>query len=104
MNIILCFSPIIPHFANECLDEMGFQGDLSWPEFKKSFLISDDIKLVIQINGKKRSILNTKKGINELDVIRLVEEDKIIEKYLKDKTIKKTIFVKDRLINFLVNE
>ncbi len=104
LNIILCFSPIIPHFANECLDEMGFQGDLSWPEFKKSFLISDDIKLVIQINGKKRSILNTKKGINELDVIRLVEEDKIIEKYLKDKTIKKTIFVKDRLINFLVNE
>ena len=104
LNIILCFSPIIPHFANECLDEMGFQEDLNWPEFKKSFLISDDIKLVIQINGKKRSILNTKKGINELDVIRLAEEDKIIEKYLKDKTIKKTIFVKDRLINFLVNE
>ena len=58
----------------------------------------------MQVNGKKRAILNTKKGIEEVEVLKLAKYEKNMKKYINDKNIKKTIFVKDRLINFIVNE
>ena len=103
-KILLCFSPVIPHFANECLSELGVLKNDKWPEYEKYSLENEDINFVIQINGKKRGILNAKKGIKEIEVLQLVKEDRNIYKYLQDKKIKKTIFVKNRLINFLLNE
>ena len=63
-----------------------------------------NVNFVIQINGKKRLIINIKKGINEEDLLKIVKKDERMKKYLNKKEIKKTIFVKDRLINFLLNE
>ena len=103
-NILICFSPIIPHFTNECLSEIGFQNNLEWPKFKEAFFESDEINLVVQVNGKKRAILNAKKGIEEIEVLKLAKYEKNMKKYINNKNIKKTIFVKDRLINFIVNE
>ena len=83
---------------------MGVVGKLEWPKYNLSIINDDEIKIVVQINGKKRSILSIKKGIEENDVLDLAKKDKIIEKYLKNKEVKKIIFIKDRLINILINE
>ena len=64
----------------------------------------DQIDLVIQINGKKRSVLNVKKGISEKDLFEIAKKDKILDKYLSNNEIKKIIFVKDRLMNILIND
>ena len=104
LKILVCFSPIIPHFSSECIQDLGVVGKLEWPKYNLSIINDDEIKIVVQINGKKRSILNIKKGIEENDVLDLAKKDKIIEKYLKNKEVKKIIFIKDRLINILINE
>ena len=62
------------------------------------------IGYVIQINGKKRSIINANKDLSENDVLSLVKKDKLVDKYLTNKTITKIIFVKNRLMNILTNE
>ena len=62
------------------------------------------IKIIVQINGKKRLILNTFNGIEERELLEIVKKDKIIQKYLNNKDIKNIIFVKNRLINILLNE
>ena len=99
-----CFSPVIPHFTSECLSEIKVIQEIKWPEYDKSILETTETNFVIQVNGKKRTVLKVKKDIQENDLLKLVKENKIASKYLVSKEIKKVIFVKNRLINILVNE
>ena len=102
-KILICFTPIIPHFTNECLSEININDEMEWPDYDKSFLEMEEVKFVIQINGKKRAILNVKKDIKEDDLLKLVKENKSIDKYLNNSEIIKVIFIQNRLINILTN-
>ena len=64
-------------------------------------LKDQEITLVVQVNGKKRGLIVTKKDLSEKDA--LIEAKKIenIKKNLKDKKIVKNIFVKNKIINFI---
>ncbi len=59
---------------------------------------------VIQINGKKRTINNAEINLKEDNILNIAKNEKLLDKYLNNKSIKKVIFVKNRLINILVNE
>ena len=59
---------------------------------------------MVQINGKKRAILKEKRDIDEESLLNKVKSNNMLEKYLKNKSINKVIFVKNRLVNLLVNE
>ena len=50
--------PLIPHLASECLEDVQDNNKKKWPKVEEQFLTSNNVNLVIQINGKKRSIIN----------------------------------------------
>ena len=52
-KILIVMTPIVPHLANECLSKLGNEKDFNWPKLEKDFLVTDNIEVVIQINGKK---------------------------------------------------
>jgi Leucyl-tRNA synthetase len=56
----------------------------------------------VQVNGKKRAVLEENKGINEQTLINKIKKSDTFEKYLKNKNVYKTILIKDRLINFII--
>ena len=69
----------------------------------KEQIIEENINFVIQINGKKRAILNVKRDISEKDLLSEIQQNKQeLKKFLKDQIIKKTIFVSNRLINIIL--
>ena len=103
-KILICFSPIIPHFCSECLEDLNINEQINWPEFDRSMSEEKTTNIVVQINGKKRAILNAKKGIEERELLENIKEDKIVKKYLDEKQINKIIYIKNRLINILVND
>ena len=103
-KILTCFNPIIPHFTSECYNELKDKADISWPTYDKMTLEHDTINFVIQINGKKRTILNANKDISEGDLFELIKKDKIADKYLKNVKINKIIFIENRLMNILIND
>ena len=103
IKILTCFSPVIPHFASECLSQLNTK-NMNWPNYDNSILELKEVSIVIQINGKKRALLNTKKNISENDLLKLAKENNIIKKYLDKKEIKKVIFVQNRLMNILIND
>ncbi len=103
-KILICFSPVIPHFTNECLKQLGFQDKFEWPEYDTSIFEKTDFDLVVQINGKKRALLKVKKDMPQDEIMRLLKENNNLKKYLKIEKIKKVIFVKNRLINVLIDE
>ncbi len=103
-KIMICFTPIIPHFCHEILSDLGVDNNINWPEYDKKLILNDYINLVVQINGKKRAIHKTTKDINEESLLKDLKNLKALDKYLTNKNIKKIIFVKNRLINILLND
>ncbi len=103
-KILILFSPAIPHFTAECLDDINLLEKIEWPKTDKNLLVEDRIDYVVQINGKKRAILNESRDIDQNTLMSKIKLNKFSEKYLKDKSINKIIFVKNRLINLLINE
>ena len=100
-NFLSVISPIIPHFASECLEELSFDNLNKWPDVDKSLLQKQMIEYVIQINGKKRGLIKENTDMNEKEFLKKTKDNKIMKKALQDKKIKKTFFVKNRLINIL---
>ena len=100
-KILILMSPFIPHFANECLEEID-QGKIKWPTIIMEELIDENINFVIQINGKKRGILKVKNNISEKNLLKAIKENKETEKLLLEQKILKTIFVSNRLINIII--
>ena len=94
-------TPIIPHFANECLDILNIK-DIKWPDYDLSMLKEELVNIVIQINGKKRALIQTKPNIDEEKLFEIIMNNEKIIKYLDQKTIKRKIFIKDKLLNIII--
>ena len=73
-----------------------------WPEYNPKLIKEERFKLVIQINGKTRDTVTADKRISKNEAEELALGSEKVKKHLGDKKIKKIIFVKDRLINFVV--
>ena len=100
-KILILMNPFIPHFSNECLNTIN-ENQIKWPKISKEDLIEEDINFVVQINGKKRAILKVKRDVVEKEILEIIKLNLEIEKFLKDQTIKKSIFVPNRLINIIL--
>ena len=103
-KILICFSPVIPHFTNECLEDLNINDGLDWPDFDEKLLEEEEVNIVVQVNSRKRGLLKTSKNIMEKDLLEIVKKDKIINKYLSEKKIIRVIFIKNRLINILIDD
>ena len=60
---------MIPHLSNECLEQLKIN-NLNWPSIDEKFLNEEKINIVVQINGKKRGVINTEKDISEENLIK----------------------------------
>ncbi|MDA7479758.1 leucine--tRNA ligase [Candidatus Pelagibacter ubique] len=100
-KILILMNPFIPHFSNECLNTIN-KNQINWPKISKEDLIEEDINFVVQINGKKRAILKIKRDVVEKEILKIIKTNLEIEKFLKDQSIKKSIFVPNRLINIIL--
>ena len=101
-NILYLLSPIIPHYAEECLSELNVKEKIMWPEADKKYLQEDKVEFVIQINGKKRFTIKSNTDSTEKEVYdKIIKEEYFIKNY-GAMNIKKTIFVKNRLMNLII--
>jgi leucyl-tRNA synthetase len=101
-KILKAFTPIIPHFAFECLDSLNVQDKINWPNIDQKFLRKEIFNIVIQINGKKRCIKTFEKEISEKDLLSNLKTDEKILKFLNNRPIKKNIYIKNKLINLII--
>ena len=103
-KILTIFFPIIPHFVSECMEDLNLNLEVDWPKIDKKFLEDNIVNYVIQVNGKKRGLINSEKNISEDELFNIVKSKNLLDKYISNKNIKKTIFVKNKLLNILIND
>ena len=101
-KILIAMSPILPHFSNECLEIINENNKIIWPSYDEKQLEESSTLIVVQINGKKRGLINANLGANEIEIMQLTNKDQKISKYLFGKKIKKKIYIKNRLINIII--
>tara|TARA_A100001011_G_scaffold400263_1_gene513656 strand:+ start:9963 stop:12503 length:2541 start_codon:yes stop_codon:yes gene_type:complete len=104
IDFMTILTPFTPHLAHECLSNLVSTSNKSllWPEVDKKYSKKSVIKLAVQISGKTRAILEVKNDISEKDAINECKNSNKIKKYISDKEIVKVIYIKNKIINFLV--
>ena len=100
INIMKQMIPFAPHLSHECLELMKCKDVGVWPKIVKSSL--ENIKIAVQINGKTRDIMTIKENLDQQDVKDLILNKSKAKKYIEGKNITKTIFVKNKIINYII--
>lgn len=100
---ILC--PFAPHIANELWEQLPgnepFVEQLAWPEHDEALAAESELEIAVQVNGKLRATVTVSAGTEEAEVVKLAREQENVAKFL-DGEPKKTIYVPDKLVNFVV--
>ena len=97
--------PFAPHMCEEINALFGGKKSLQlevWPSYDPAEIAEQEIRLVVQINGKARSVVSIPSDSDEDTARKIAVADEKISKYLANQKVKKVIFVKNRLINFVV--
>jgi leucyl-tRNA synthetase len=94
--------PFVPHLAHECLEQLGEENTDIWPKIDGTLNTDEKIKIAIQINGKTREVIEVKKDSDEKNVINESKKNKKINEQLTKSEIKRIIFVKNKIINYLI--
>ena len=98
-------SPFAPHITEEIWHSLGHKTFLVrelWPKWDENLILDEEIKIVVQINGKVRAEIMIQVGETEEEIKTKALASEAIVKYLSGKTIKKAIYVKNRLINIVI--
>ena len=104
---LVIISAFIPYIANECWEKITNENNLSsqeWPKIENTLIKKDHFDIVIQINGKKRAIINAINNENEENIFSKSLAIKNIKVILEEKTIIKKIFIKNKLLNIVTND
>ena len=100
-NILIMMIPVIPHFSNECLNLLK-NTEVKWPKINPQMLEENMVNIVIQINGKKRELIQINGKISEEELLDKIKINKNLFKYLQDKEIKRKIYIPNKLINIII--
>ncbi len=98
-------APLAPHISEELWNKLGHKKSVfleKWPQYDKKLIEQETWQLIIQINGKVRDKIEVKKGISEKEVKEIALSQEKIKKWLKNKKLKKIIYVPNRLVNLVV--
>ena len=104
-TLILLLSPFAPHIAEEMWSLLGHKTSIvrvDWPVFNKSFTVTEELLIVIQLNGKVKQRITVSASASEEDIKSLALNDSKIREQIKSREIKKVIVVPRKLVNIVV--
>jgi leucyl-tRNA synthetase len=102
---VLIMSPITPHICHSLWQMLGL-GDIEiadWLPVDQSALEKSVVELAVQVNGKLRGKVELSPDAEQDEAVRVARLQENVEKYLIDKTIRKTIYVPNKILNFVVS-
>lgn len=98
-------APIAPHIAHQLWQDLGEAGDVidaTWPEVDPAARQTEQVVLVMQVNGKLRATIEVAPGRPRAELEALALADARMQPYLAGKTVRKVIVVADKIVNIVV--
>ncbi|MEE8424012.1 MAG: leucine--tRNA ligase, partial [Thermodesulfobacteriota bacterium] len=103
--VVVLLAPFTPHICEELWKELGNETDLaetSWKSYSEEALKKDEVLLIVQVNGKVRGKVLVPDGTGEEEARAAALGDTKVQEWMEGKTIKKTIYVPNRIVNLVV--
>lgn len=104
--VTVMLTPITPHLGHVLWQELGNDGnveDASWPKADAKAMVEDEKLIVIQVNGKVRGKITVAADAAEDDIKERGMSEDNVARFLADKTVRKVIFIKGKLLNIVAN-
>ena len=104
-KLVLLLAPLAPHLAEELWERLGHSESIAfapWPEADEQYLRNDTIEVAVQVNGKMRGRISISAEATEEQVIAIARSDENVARHLFDKELKRSIYVRGRIVNFVV--
>jgi len=103
--LLVMLAPYAPHLAEELWGVLGHERSIftaAWPAYDERLAAAGDVEIVVQVNGKVRGRLTVSRGATEAQVVALAMQDESVKRFVDGKPVRKTVYVQDRLLNFVL--
>jgi leucyl-tRNA synthetase len=104
-TMVLLLAPLAPHLAEELWQRLGHGESLAyhaWPVADPALLKADVLEIPVQVNGKVRGKISVPAEAQESEVIEIAKADHNVGKHLAGQNLKRAIYVRGRIVNFVV--
>lgn len=105
-NLLIILAPFAPHMTEEIWENLGNKDSIhlqEWPKYDENKVLEDVFTIPVQVNGKVRGAIEMPANSSEGEVLKVALLAENVQKWIGDNEIKKTIYVKNRVINLLVD-
>ena len=102
---IKLLSPYAPHMCEELWNQWGHTQTIAyetWPDYNPSLIVDDVIIITVQVNGKKRAVLEVEKGTSKEEILKMAKLDPSVQKHMEGLSIIKEIYVPEKTCNLVV--
>lgn len=105
LDFVKILSPFAPHICEEIWKLQGNKKLIVseiWPKYDETKLTSSQVKIVVQVNGKVRATIEVPVDSSQDAVESVALKNEIVVKWIDNKRIMKLVFIKNRIINFVI--
>jgi leucyl-tRNA synthetase len=104
--LVPMIAPFCPHVAEELWERLGHEGSVfdgaNWPSWDPEKTVAATVELAVQVNGKLRGTVTVEVGCDRDTAEISARGEENVSRYLDGATVRKVVFVQDRLLNFVV--
>jgi leucyl-tRNA synthetase len=103
-SLLQVLAPFAPHLTEELWSQMGHTTTIhvdAWPEWDDTYLQTDEMTIIVQVNGKLRAKVTVPTAMDEFAVKQAALNEDNVKKFLSDTEPKKIIYVSGRLVNIV---
>jgi leucyl-tRNA synthetase len=103
--LVHAFAPMMPHLAEECWEALGHDTLVSqspWPEVDRSLIVSNEVTMPVQVNGRKRGDVTVARDADAATVEAAALALDAVQRALDNKPPKKVVVVPNRIVNVVV--
>jgi leucyl-tRNA synthetase len=104
-TLLQLVAPYAPHIAEELWQSLGHDTSVhinEWPTYDEQYLTSDEMTIVVQVNGKLRGQMQFPSDASKEQILEVVQADAKVATYLEGQAVKKSIYVPGKLVNFVI--
>ncbi len=106
--LVVMIAPFAPHMAEELWAHLGHDGSIfdgaNWPAFDETKTREASVRLAVQVNGKLRATVEGPAGMDQDAAEAVARSDENVARYLDGATLKRVVYVRNRLLNFVVEQ
>ncbi len=103
-TLLLLLAPFAPYVTEELWEQIGGPYSIhsaSWPELDEALARAEEVAVAVQVDGRTRDVIQVEAGSDEASVVERAKESSRVQRHLEGKDLLRTIYVPNRLLNFV---